>query len=583
LTRSGAIATLALVLAAVGLVGAVGSASAEPGAEPAWRLEQPPAPSGSPYEVPLGAPGDLEFIAPNRGLLAVAGNATVSPGLFTYDGEGWHQLSTVCGPAGGGRARDTRIAVAGPREFWTVTVPSQPRVGEGTSLCHFKDGAVIASYSTAPEDPDPYREMDAAACNGPSDCWFGGFGAQDPTGERRGAFHLHWNGTSLETVYAPQGRGVTDVEARGGTFFETVVVGRAPSDVSTPPDLAQPEAEPRLIHRITDGVFTNDPFLPPALPAVPAAGSELLALGTDGQTLWASGGGAASGPSAPANSAVARPPLLLRLIDDAWQTVPVPASEFGPIDRFVDVAPVPGADAQASASAWVAVEPYRSGGVPPGAQATVAHVAADGSVTKTTLPTSGPGRGTAAKIAFTAPNDGWMVTSEGWVFHYSDGTQPVPDGDPAYAGTITFRPNEATEQFVPDAPPVDDSELFKQPPVAVETEPPPGVEKKLPALLRRVRTKLRGHTLEVRFTLMRTARVALTAKRKGKVVARTRPKTMKPGRHVLRLKLSTRKWPQRLSFSVHEPGAGGGSGDSTGGGSGDTVTTGGDTVATRHG
>ena len=60
---------------------------------------------------------------PNRGLLAVEGNATVPPGLCAYDGAGWHQLSTVCG----GPGRTTRIAWAGPREFWTITVPSQPR------------------------------------------------------------------------------------------------------------------------------------------------------------------------------------------------------------------------------------------------------------------------------------------------------------------------------------------------------------------------------------------------------------------------------------------------------------------------
>ena len=33
----------------------------------------------------------------------------------------------------------------------------------------------------------------------------------------------------------------------------------------------------------------------------------------------------------------------------------------------------------------------------------------------------GAGRGAAARIAFTAPTDGWMVTNAGWLFHYSDG------------------------------------------------------------------------------------------------------------------------------------------------------------------
>jgi len=122
-------------------------------------------------------PSDKDWVKVKVGdyLLAIEGNASVSPGLYSYDGASWHQLSTVCG----GSAQTTRIAIAGPREFWTVTAPSKPRVGDGTSLCHFKDGNVVASYSTAPESPDPYNRMDAAACNAPDDCWFGvwnGFG-----------------------------------------------------------------------------------------------------------------------------------------------------------------------------------------------------------------------------------------------------------------------------------------------------------------------------------------------------------------------------------------------------------------------
>ncbi len=58
--------------------------------------------------------------------------------------------------------------------------------------------------------------MNAAACNGPNDCWFGGIGSRDPTGTRVGAFHLHWDGSALRTVYnAGSGRGVSDLEAVG--------------------------------------------------------------------------------------------------------------------------------------------------------------------------------------------------------------------------------------------------------------------------------------------------------------------------------------------------------------------------------
>jgi len=544
-------------------------------AEPSWKLEQPPPPSGAPFSVPLGTPADLKFIAPNRGLLAVEGNGAVATGLFAYDGTGWHQLSTVCG----GSAQTTRIAIAGPDEFWTITSPSQPRNGEGIALCHFKNGNVVGSYSTSPESPDPYQRMDAAACNGPNDCWFGGFSAQDPTGERRGAFHLHWDGTTLETVYAPQGRGVTDIEYLGDTFYETVLVGRSVGDATNNVSsfLFEDEGDhPRLIHRIQQSTFTNDPFLPNDLTNAPPDGAELLALGTDGTQAWAVGGGAGSGPAATPGSRVARPPIAARIPNagGTWAEVPIPASAFALTDRFVDVAPVPGTD-----TAWVAVDQT---GDQTG-QAEVARINGDdGSVTIMRIPPSGPGKGSARRIAFTSPNDGWLVTSQGWVFHFSDPSAPplAQDTDPAFRGPITFRPNEASEQFIPDTPPADDSELFKPPPIDVQQAPPPGKVKHLPPLVRHIKTKLRGKTLVVRFTLTRKARVSLVARRKRRVVAHTRPRTMRPGKHVLTLRLDVKHWPQRLKLLAHEPGVPSGGG---GGSNGDTVTTGGDTIATSAG
>lgn len=554
--------TAARVLPA--LMSALVFAAPAAAADPSWRLEQPPPPPGSPFTVPLGAPGDLKFIAPNRGLLAIAGNATVPAGLYAYDGTGWHQLSTVCG----GSEQNTRIAVAGPSEFWTITDPSKPRSGQGTALCHFKDGNVVASYSTALESPDPYKRMDAAACNGPNDCWFGGFSDEDPTGERRGGFHLHWDGTSLETVYAPQGRAVSDIEAFGGTFYESMLQGRGVGDRSNAVSSFLFEDEgtrPRLIHRIEAGAFENEPFIPGSVDA------ELMALGGDADQLWAVGGGASSGPAAPNAGFAARPPLAVRLVNGNWVPVGIPSTAFTTSERFADVAPVPGTD-----RAWVAVE--RLGDST--GTARVARIAANGTVDSiSALPATGPPKGTAAKIAFTAPNDGWLVTSDGWVFHYTDGTQLPQDTDPAFRGPITFRPNEAAEQFVPDTPPADDSELFKPPPVELQQTPPAPPTKRLPALLRRIRTKLRGKTLVVGFVLTRKARVSLIARRKRRIVARTKARTLKPGRHVLRLRLDPHRWPQRLKLSAHEPGVPtGGGGDN-----GNTVTTGGDTIATSAG
>jgi hypothetical protein len=535
-------------------------------AEPSWQLEQPAPPPGVAFKLPLGPPGDLQFIAPNRGLLAVEGNAAIPRGLFTYDGVEWHQLSTVCGSTGD----SARVAFAGPREFWTISEPSKPRSGAGTALCRFKDGQVVGSFSTALEDPDPYRPMASATCNGPNDCWFGGFGTQDLTGARVGAFHLHWNGSVLETVYAPQGRGVSDLETHNGTVFESVVVGRRPGDPNSSIDLAEPETpKPRLLHRVVNGRFENELFMPADRVAVPSDALELLGLDSDGEALWAVGGGAASGPSAPEGDAFATAPLVVLYDGTAWREVPLDPSLFSPGERLSDVASVPGSE-----MAWAVVQPFL-GARSVNAPAKVALIGPDGSAALTTLPPTGAGRGTGAKIAFTGPNDGWLVTYAGWLFHYTNGSRPPRDGDPAYQGTITFRPNEATEQFVPDRPPVDDSELFRPPPLEIEQPPPPAAVKRLPALLKRVKSSRRGRSLIVRFQLARRARVALIALRRGKTVARTRARMLNPGRHTLRLRLQRKKWPQRLRFSIREPGVpiNEGGGDTGPTGDGDVLTT----------
>jgi hypothetical protein len=536
----------AVVAAVTALVGLAATPAAA--APLLWRLEQPAPPPGAVFKVPLGAPGDLQFLAPNRGLLSVEGNALIPRGLLFYDGATWRQLSTVCG----GPADTSRIAWAGPSEFWTVSEPSRPRLGSGLTLCHFKGGEVVASYGTAPESPDPYRPMTAAVCNGPSDCWFGGIGSQDATGQRVGAFHLHWDGTSLQTVYSPQGRGVSDLEAFGGRLFESTLVGPQPGVVE-PPRLAVPEDGPRLLRRIVGGAFAIDPFLPRALDGVPEDGTELLALDGDGEDLWAVGGSAASGPSAPPDGAVARPPIAVRSTGGAFAEVPlqVPDGTFGATDRFVDVAAVPG-----SPTAWVAVQPYADRNRT-NVRARVALVdPRTGAADVQRLPASGSGRGAATRIACPAPRECWLATRGGWLFHYGDATPRAPLRDPAFERLITFRPNEAAAQFVPDAPPVDDSLLFAPPPVEVEQPAPAPTERtqRVRPLLRNVKPSVRGTVLSVSFRLTRRARVALLAERRKRVVARTRLRWLKPGKHVLRLRLDRRRWPTRLRFQVRQRG-----------------------------
>jgi len=533
-------------LAAIATTAVLAVAAAPAAAEPTWKLQQPDPPAGAQYKVPLGAPGDLSFFAPNRGLLAVEGNETVPRGLLYWDGVSWRQLTTVCG----GPGDTTRIVWAGPTEFWTITEPSRPRSGPGRSLCRFANGEVVASYSTSDQSPDPFRQMAAGACNGPSDCWFAGVAGQDANGERIGGFHLHWDGQVLRSVYAPQGRAVTDLVTAFGGFWESTVVGGRPES-DEPALLAEPEkGAPKLIQVLQGANFVTDNFQIPFGGDTPPDGTELLSLGRLDTELWAVGGGAASGPSRPATGIVERPPFAaLRTGDDGFRAVPLDPAAFKPQERLVDVAP------SEKGVAWGALQAFgerRS----TNARARVARMVPDGTASVTALPASGSGRGAAARIAFPAPNEGWMVTTAGWLFHYTDGTPLAQDTEPAFQKLITFRPNEAAEQFVPDDPPEDDSQLFAPPPVQViQQKPPKGVVKRLKPLLRRVRTKRRGLTLTISFILTRKAKVGMVAKRKGKVVARARTRSFRPGRHALTLKLNRKRYPTALKFITREKGA----------------------------
>lgn len=518
---------------------------------PSWRLAQPDPPEGAPFKVALGAPADLQFWAPNRGLLAVEGNSLVPRGLFYWNGVRWRQLATVCG----GSAQTMRVAWAGPDEFWTVSAPSRPRVGDGITLCRFKGGKVIASYGTLPQSPDPFRVMNAAACADANTCWFGGASSRDPSGGRWGAFRVRWDGTALTTVYGPQGRGISDLQAFGGTVYESVFVGPG-NEQPGQAELRDPESLPRLIHKLgSDSVFASDPFTPSPSVGVPADGTELLALGASASSLWAVGGGAASGPSAPADGVVSREPLAVRKASTSSPFVELslsaPAGTFGASDRFSDVAPIPGGD-----DAWVALQDFadrRS----VNARGRVALVdGTSGSVSVSRLPSSGAGRGSVARVACPAADDCWAATYGGWLFRWSEAGAALPeDTDAAFASLITFRPNESASQFVPDAPPEDDSLKFAPPPVEVVVEQPPEtVTKKVAALLRKVRSKLRGTRLTISFTLARRARVAIIARRGGKVVARTPARSLRPGRRSLTLQLSRSRWPNKLAFSAREPG-----------------------------
>ena len=118
---------------------------------------------------------------------------------------------------------------------------------------------------------------------------------------------------------------------------------------------------------------------------------------------------------------------------------------FGPTDRFSDVAAMPGTD-----EAFATVVPFserRSAN----SKATVARIEADGATTTTRLPAAGgrPGQRRPHRL----PGAGRMLDGD-------LGRLALPlqrrrrrsrvDTEPAFQGTIEFRPNESAEQFIPD-------------------------------------------------------------------------------------------------------------------------------------
>jgi hypothetical protein len=541
----GRAAALLAVLAAALAAAATDAAAAE------WRSEQPVA-AGIGVPVPLGEVGDVEFWAPNRGMLITAGTDGVPAGLFAYDGTGWHRYSTVCG------GHEGRIAWAGPTEFWTI---SDQQVGQETggppaqhiSLCHFEDGQVVASYGEPIGLASSYLPMSAAACAGPDDCWFGG---QRLPGEvNRGAFHLHWDGSSLTAIPSPiepepeledPGRSVVAMVYQGGRFYESVAVREG--DVAP----GESASAPFFLHQIVPG---PQPFAPlpvhGAIELGAGATPEQLQgfrLSADGEGIWAVSGAL----GAPAGVVALRKP-------DGGAFAPIGLSDPGgvlePGDAVDGLAAEPEAD-----YAWVGF--HRPGELESAGPARLTQIHADGSVgAETVLPSGGEGigqKGTAGPIGCPAPGQCWMATSQGWLFHR--GPDLPQDTDPALHALITFRPRDDSLPIVaPDSLPEDDSGAYQAPegPLseAGEGEPRP---RRRPPLLAKLHQKVIGGTLlELTFVLRARAHVRLLARREGKVVAETPRYTMAKGPGRLRLRLDPRRWPTKLSLQVH-PVKGGG-------------------------
>jgi hypothetical protein len=508
-----------------------------------WRSAQPVV-GGIGVPTAIGEVGDIEFWAPNRGMLITAGNEGVAPGLFAYDGSGWYRYATVCG------GHEGRIAYAGPNDFWTI---SDQQSGQETggppaehiSLCHFLNGAVVASYAEPLGVPGSYLPMDAAACASPSDCWFAG--KRLPGTTNVGAFHLHWDGsaiTAIPSLTEPQaqiegpGRSVTGLAYHQGAFYESVAV--RPGDEP----LAEEASEPSLLHQIFTGagLLAFLPLYTEAKLTAEPEDLEGLHLSGDEEELWAVAG---------AEEGSAESVTALRLGEGGFEPVALQdsGSVFSPGDGIDGVAAEPG-----TGSAWVSFRQPADFGF---SKARIAQIHADGSVDSATLlPGEGEGigpKGPAGPIACPATGQCWMATEGGWLFHL--GSDPIRNEDPILHALVTYRPPDASLPSVPPTSlPEDDSGAPSGSPSGEETAEilTERLPKRSPPIFSGLQQKvIGGHVLELSFVLRVKAHVQLLAKRKAQVVAKTKRYTMARGRRNLRLRLDPKRWPTKLDLQVH--------------------------------
>jgi hypothetical protein len=514
-----------------------------------WHSEQPVSATTG-VAAPLGEIGDIEFWAPNRGALITGPVGRAPAGVYIYNGQSWHQYSTVCGGAEG------KIAWAGPDEFWTVS--DQP-VGQESlagllpkhklSLCHFQNGAVGASYAEPLDQATSYGQMNAAVCSAPDDCWFGG--ASSAAALNEGAFHLHWNGSTLTalpslTVPEPEleasPRPVTDITEFQGNLYESVSIGNEESDPAEP-DPTQPSrihliepSSPRPFRRL----FSEAPLS--------FGGGEPSALGPfrlapSGQRLVAVAGAAIRGFDAAVT--------VVQVTPAGYTQVPLndPHHVLEVGDTINSAAAEPGTD-----RVWVDFETFIGQGTGPGATRLVG-ITADGTVEEPVVFPSGEGpqHGIGGPIVCPAAEQCWLATEQGWLYHLGG---PLPlDTDPLLIGPITYRPPDDSIPHIPPAElPIDDSGAEPAAPPREEPVVPelPAHRSKPRKLVAKVhQTVIHKTVLQLTFLLRGMAHVQLLAKDGKKVVAKTPRMTLAKGHHRLRLRLDPKQWPDNLDFEVH--------------------------------
>jgi hypothetical protein len=501
---------LAMLVAALA---ALSVAAVAQGAESEWHSEQPVGGLGVP--APLGKVGGVAFWSPDKGVLITEGNGGMPAGVYAYDGSRWYLYSTVCGGTGD-------IAISGPDEFWTIANYGETQEGSegreaGRTLCHFANGEVVASYAEPAASPEAFLPMKAAACDGPSDCWFAGSELRSPL-PNLGSFHLYWNGGGLtpvpsmatvESEVSAMPGEVENLAFSSGRLFETA---------NESPYLRE--------------VSLTDPRRFLSVEPESAVGPFVLSTEPLEEQAWA----------------VSRAGTVLRLGVAGFETVPTE----GPIQWSNGSTRAVGAEPGIEA-AWIG-----SGGsgvgIPPAQVRRVTASGAVGPIVELPRPSEElDPKGPVEQIVCPAAEQCWMVTEKGWLFHLGGPPPEGVNGDPLMHRLITVRPRDASSRtFVSAGLPEDNSgevEASREEPLLHEHFP--HRPKKRALVVKVKQTLIHKTILQLAFTLRGKAHVQLLAKHHKQVVAKTPRLTLAKGRHRLRLRLDPKRWPTSLDFQVH--------------------------------
>ena len=532
----------------------------------------------------LGQVGDIEFWAPNRGLLITAGNPpTIPPGVWAYNGVAWHELSTVCG------ASDGRIAWAGPDEFWTISdgrpgqaniegnpaagrqhaVPLRRRPGRrllrlarlpaellpGDARCGVpRSRRLLVRRRPAPDRPG--RRLSPALGRPLAD------GRTQPPGARgRGPAQLR------RQAVRERAHSTTATAQRTGTAHRTV---------RPAPDRAQRGATP------------GSSRCCPACRSTPKGSSPRRSASCTSAPTNRRCGGRPTRPSRRRKAPRQGQVTVLRYAQGQWSQL------LGPTTEPEGHNPSPPKPKKAPTAAGPTKWSARSPSEPPseaeqargerkrlaGAQLPAnsgertAGVRAPGArgrrrddrrtsdrcpPTRKRCEGVGP-KGAASKIACPAPDDCWMATSQGWLFHLAaaqtNGACPKTPTRPSPGSSPTARRTPASHRCRP-------TRHRKTTPGL--TEGPPAVwhphrrslratgEARVAgaAVLRHSHPARARHTLELSFRLAVQARVRLLAKRHKRVVASTPMRTLAAGNRTLLLRLDRTLWPTNLALRSH--------------------------------